>query len=111
MATIALLPLVYICIDALDESTPKCRQQVLVSLRDVVRESPSTRVLFTGRSHVEEEVKRYFTGVITIPVSPTEGDIGVYLGARLDRDTEPYAMDDDLWKDIMRIIPEMISEV
>jgi len=109
--TILLLPPVYICIDALDESTPKCRQELLGSLQDIVRESPSTRVLFTGRSHVEEEVKKYFAKVITVPVSPTGGDIRLYLGARLDRDTEPYAMDDDLRKDIMRIIPEMISEV
>ena len=56
-------------------------------------------------------MKKYFTKVVTVPVSPTEGDIKVYLGVRLDRDTEPYAMDEDLRKDIMRIIPEMISEV
>ena len=109
--TISLLPRVYICIDALDESTPKSRQELLMSLRDIVRESSSTRVLFTGRSHVEEEVKRSLTNVVTIPVSPTEADIRVYLDARLDRDTEPHAMDDDLRRDITRIIPEMISEV
>jgi len=109
--TISLLPPVYICIDALDESAPKSRQELLESLRDIVRESPSTRVLFTGRSHVEEEVRKYFAKVIIVPVSPTEGDIRVYLGVRLDRDPEPYAMDDSLRKDIMRIIPEVISEV
>jgi len=89
---ISLLPPVYICIDALDESTPQSRQELLESLRDIVRGSPSTRVLFTGRSHVQEEVKKYFTKVIIVPVSPTEGDIRVYLGSRLDRDPEPYAM-------------------
>jgi len=109
--TISLLPPVYICIDALDESIPKSRQELLESLREIVRESPSTRVLFTGRSHVQEEVKKYFTTVITVSVSPTRGDIRAYLGARLDRDPEPYAMDNDLRKDIMRIIPKMISEV
>jgi len=109
--TIALLPRVCICIDALDESTPKSRQELLESLRGIVQEAPGARVLFTGRPHVEEEVKKCFTKVITVPVSPTEGDIRVYLSARLDRDTGPYAMDDDLRKDIMRIIPEMISEV
>ena len=110
-ATLSLLPAVYICIDALDESTPKSRQELLESLREIVRESPSARVLLTGRSHVEEEVKEYFTKVITVPVGPTRGDIRTYLGARLDRDTEPYAMDDSLRKDIMRVIPEVISEV
>jgi len=39
---IALLPSVYICIDALDECTPESRQELLESLRDVIRESPST---------------------------------------------------------------------
>ena len=109
--TIALLPAIYICIDALDESTPKSRQELLESLQDIIRESPSTRILFTGRCHVGKEVRKYFTEVITIPVSPTESDIKVYLNMRLDRDTESDAMDDDLRKDIMRIIPRMISEV
>ena len=110
-ATISLLPPVYICIDALDESTPRSRQELLMSLQSIVRGSPSTRVLFTGRSHVQEEVKRCFAKTIIIHVSPTGDDIRVYLGVRLDRDTEPDAMDDDLRKDIMRIIPEMVSEV
>ena len=87
--TISLLPQVYICIDALDESTPKSRQELLWSLRDIVQGSPSTRVLITGRPHVEEEVKKYFTNVITVPVSPTSSDIKVYLDARLDMDRNP----------------------
>ena len=108
---IKLLRPVYICIDALDESTPESRQELLESLRDVVRESPSTRVLFTGRSHVADEVKKYFAEAIIVSVSPTENDIRIYLGVKLDRDTEPNAMDNDLRRDIMRIIPETISEV
>ena len=108
---ISLLPPVYICIDALDESTPKSRQELLGSLRDIVQESPRTRVLFTGRSHVAEDVKKYFAEAIIVPISPTEDDIRVYLSVRLERDTEARAMDDDLRRDIMRIIPETISEV
>ena len=110
-ATISLLPLNYICIDALDESAPKSRQELLGALRDIVQESPSTRVLITGRSHVEEEVKKYFADVTTVPISPSKSEIRVYLDARLDRDSDPDAMDDDLRRDVMRIIPEMISEV
>ena len=107
--TCSLLSSVYICIDALDESTSKSRQELLESLRGIVQESPSMRVLFTGRSYVEEEVKKYFTRIITIPVSPTRGGIRMYLSMRLGRDTEPKAMDGDLRKDIMRIIPKIIS--
>ena len=109
--TISTLPRAYICIDALDECTPKSRQELLRSLRDISRESPRTQVLFTGRSHIADEAKKYFAEAIIIPVSPTEDDIRVYLDARLDGDTEPDAMDNDLRRDIMRIIPETISEV
>ena len=108
---ISLLPQACICIDALDECVPKSRRELLGSLRDIVRESSSTQVLLTGRSHIAEEVKKYLAGAIIIPVSPTENDIKVYLDARLDGDTELDAMDDDLRRDIMRIIPETISEV
>ena len=108
---ISLLPPVYICIDALDESTPNSRQELLGSLRDIVRESPNAWVLFTGRSHVADEVEKYFAEAITVSVSPTENDIKVYLGVRLDRDTEPTAMDNRLRRDIIRIILETISEV
>ena len=109
--TLALLPRTYISIDAIDECTPKSRQELLGSLRDIVRESPSTRVLFTGRSHVADEVKKYFAEAVVLPVSPTEDDIRIYLDARLDGDTEPDAMDTNLRRDIMRKIPETISEV
>ena len=109
--TVSLVSRVYICIDALDECTPKSRQDLFGSLCDIVRESPGTRVLITRRPHAEEEVKKYFTDVITVPVSLTAGDIRAYLDARLNGDPEPYAVDDDLRRDIMRIIPEMISEV
>jgi len=109
--TMSLLSQVYICIDALDECTPKSRQKLLGSLRDIIRESPSTRVLFTGRSHVADEVKKYFSQAIIVLVSPTENDIRVYLDVKLDRDTEPDAMDNDLRRDIMRIILETMSEV
>ena len=109
--TIALLPPVYICIDALDEPTPESRQELLESLQDIGRKSPSTRMLFIGRSHVQGEVNKYFTGAIVIPVSPTDDDVKAYLGVRLGRDTEPEAINDDLRSDIMRMIPEMISEV
>ena len=67
--------------------------------------------MFTGRSHVAEDVKKYFAEAIIVPVSPTENDIRAYLSVRLERDTEARAMDDDLRRDIMRIIPKTISEV
>jgi len=49
---LASLSQVFICIDALDECLPKHLPQLLESLRDIVRESPRTRIFLTGRPHV-----------------------------------------------------------
>ena len=102
---------VFICIDALDESSPKYRLELLRSLRDILLESPRVRVFLTGRSPVQDEILKSFTAVVTVSVSPTTSDIKQYLERRIDRDTEDDAMDDKLRADIMERIPEMISEV
>ena len=47
---------------------------------------------------------------LRIPLSPTYADIKSYLEMMLDGDTDPNAMDDELRDDIMRILPEKISE-
>ena len=59
--TIASLPQVFICIDALDECLPKHLPRLLVPLRDIVQELPRTRIFFTGRPHVKDDILRYFT--------------------------------------------------
>jgi len=108
--TIASLPRVFICIDALDECTAKRRRELLESLREIVQISPNMRVFLTGRPHIDDEIVKYFSGALRIPLSPTHADIKGYLEMRLDGDTDPKAMDDELRADIMRIIPEKISE-
>jgi len=80
-------PQVFVCIDALDECLPKDLPQLLESLRDIVRESPGTRIILTGRPHVAEAIQKYLTKVVTIPISPKEDDIRNYVVMRLDRDT------------------------
>ena len=45
---IASLPQVVICIDALDECLPKYLPELLRSLKDIVRESPGTRIFLYG---------------------------------------------------------------
>ena len=104
-------PRVYICIDALDECTPKYRRELIESLREIVRVSPGARVLLTGRPHIDNEIARCFSKALWLPLSPTYGDIVSYLEMRLDGDTDPKAMDGELRADIMRIIPEKISEM
>jgi len=108
---IASLRRVFICIDALDECLPKHLPELLESLRDIVRESPRTRIFLTGRPHVREDVQKYFTGAIVIPINPNTGDIRNYLEMRLDRDAEPEAMSSGLRADIVRIIQEQISDM
>jgi len=109
--TIASLPRVFICIDALDECLPKCLPELLESLRDIARGSPSTRIFFTGRPHVKEDIQRYFANAVVIPISPNTSDIRNYLEMRLDRDAEPEAMTNDLRADIIRVILENISDM
>ena len=109
--TIKSLPRVFICVDALDESAAKHRREFLESLREIVRMSPNIRLFLTGRPHIDDEILKRFSGALRIPLSPTHADIKSYLEMRLDGDTDPKAMDDELRADIMRIIPEKISEM
>jgi len=108
---IAALPRVYICIDALDECLPKNLPELLMSLRDIVRESPTTRIFLTGRPHVTDDIQRYSLRVVAIPISPNVDDIRNYLEMRLDGDGEPEAMSDGLREDIIRIMQEKISDM
>jgi len=102
---------IYICIDAVDESTPKHRRDLLESMQEVIRVSPNTRLFLTGRPHISDEIVRYFSQALRIPLSPTHEDIKSYLEMRLKCDTDPNAMDDKLRADIMRIVPEKISQM
>jgi len=105
------LPQVYICIDALDECPPKHLVDLLVSLKEILRESPWTRIFLTGRPQVESEIARHFPNCVTVPISPKKRDVKIYLERKLEMDTERGAMSDSLRADILRIIPERISEM
>ena len=101
----------FICIDALDEFPVKHRPELWDSLQHVVRECPNTRLFITGRLHIREEVAKYFPGYPDlVPIKPTEGDIRGYIAMRLKKDSEVGAMDAELEAEILRIIPDKISE-
>ena len=108
--TITSLPRLFICVDALDESPEKNRRELLESVQEIVRVSPNTRLFLTGRSHINDEIVKYFSEALRIPLSPTHGDIINYLEMRLKGDVNLHAMDAKLRADIMKIIPEKISE-
>jgi len=108
---IASLPQVFICLDALDECMPKRFPEILNLLRDILQESPRTRIFLTGRPHVKGDVQRYFPKTVVIPINPNRNDIRNYVEMRLDRDSEPEAMSNDLRVDIVRVVLEKISNV
>jgi len=108
---ISSLPQAFICIDALDECRPQDLPELLESLSDIVRDSPSARIFLTGRPHVIEAIQRYFTTVVAIPISPNQDDIRNYLEMRLDKDVEPEAMNKDLRAEIITTILEKMSNM
>jgi len=108
---IASLGKVFICVDALDEYLAKHLPEFLESLRDIVRQSPRTRVFLTGRPHVGGTIQKYFTGAVVIPISPNTDDIRSYLEMKLDRDSEPEAMDNDLRANIVKVILDKMSDM
>ena len=108
---IAASPQFFICIDALDECLPRNQLELLASLNCILEGSPGTRIFLTGRPQVEAEVKRYFATSVAVPISPKTYDIKSYLEKKLEMDTVPQAMSGDLRAEILRIIPERISEM
>ena len=108
--TITSLQPLFICIDALDECTPRHRREILVSLQEIIRVSPGARVFLTGKLHIDYEIMGCFSEALPIPLSPTYSDIKSYLEMGLRGDSIPNSMDDGLRAVIMRIVPENISE-
>ena len=104
------LPRVFICIDVLDECLPRYLLEILVSLDEILYESPGARIFLTGRPQVAAEIRRYFTTGVIVPISPKTHDIKRYLEKKLEMDTEHYAMSDGLRADILRTILGKISE-
>jgi len=102
----------FICVDALDECAPTHRVKLLNSLQQILQTSPHTRIFLIGRPHVRAEVEKRLTGrVISVPVGPNKDDIIEYLRLRLGEDETPGAIDESLEEDILREIPERVSEM
>ena len=102
----------FICIDALDECVPGHQVKLLSSLNQILKESPDTRIFVTGRTHIQTEIgKRLSRRVTSVSITPRRDDIISYLHSRLDEDTTPDAMNSSLEVDILKKIPEDISEM
>jgi len=102
----------FICVDALDECPPGHLVKLLDSLNQILQRSPGARIFLTGRPHIRGEVKKHLAGrAATRSITPTKGDIVIFLRAKLKEDTMPDAMDESLEEEIMKNIPETISEM
>ena len=102
----------FICIDALDECMPEYRAKLLHSLNQILCKSPSPRLFLAGRLHIRDEVEKHLSGRITVvSITPTKDDIVRFLRAKLKEDTTTDAMDKSLEEDIIKNIPETVSEM
>ena len=102
----------FICIDALDECMAEYQMELLDSLRQILHKSPSTRIFLAGRLQIRDEVEKHLSGrVVTISIIPTKDDIVRFLREKLKKDATPDAMDKSLEADIMKNIPETVSEM
>ena len=102
----------FICIDALDECPPGHRVKLLDILNQILQRSHGARLFVTGRPHIRGEVDKHLTGrAATRSITPTRNDIVTFLRAKLKEDTIPDAMDQILEGEIIRNIPETVSEM
>ena len=102
----------FICIDAIDECAIEHQAKFLDSLGQLLQLSPDTRIFVTGRPHILPEIRRRLGGrVMSVSISPRRDDIVTYLRSRLAADTTPDAMDSTLEADILKKIPDDISEM
>ena len=101
----------FICIDALDECPSGRRESLLDSLDQILQKSPGTRLFMTGRPHILDEVEKHLRGrAATRSITPIKNDITTFLQAKLREDTIPDAMDESLEEEIIRNIPETVTE-
>ncbi|RPA91655.1 ankyrin [Choiromyces venosus 120613-1] len=110
-AVLAQRQRVVICVDGLDESLPDHRTGLLKALREIIQELPNIQLFLTARPFILDEIKRYFTHMDTISVTPSKDDVKILLKTKLEEDPEPDAMDDHLRAQIMETIPEKVSEI
>jgi len=102
----------FMCLDALDECVGVERFRLLDALKEILEESPETRIFVTGRPHIRADLESGLTGQVTsVSISCTSGDITRYLRFRLRHDETPDAMDESLKGQILDKIPESMSEM
>ena len=111
LQTVTSLQPTFICIDALDESVERHRPEILDSLRQILKNSPNTRVFVTGRRHIWGEIGRHLGHRATVlPIKPNTDDIVGYVRMRLSKDTSQDRVDSALENEIIKSITQNIPE-
>ena len=101
--TIAATKRTFICVDALDECTEEDRVDILVSLRQILGKSSTTRIFLTGRLHIRSEIDRHL-GATVLSIKPNRDDILGYVRMRLSKDTSLGRIDSGLEDEIIKSI-------
>jgi len=102
----------YFCLDALDECAAPDRAKILLSLKEIIEMSPTTRVFLTGRPYVcGEVVKHFHEGAALVWISPRNGDITRYIHTKLVEDPNSGEMDEELEEEIIKKLPENVAEM
>jgi len=111
LQTVTSLKPTFICVDALDECVERHRPEVLDSLRQILGESPNTRIFLTGRRHIRGELETHLSGkAVVLCIKPNSDDIVGYVRMRLSKDTSLRANDSGLEDEIIKSFTENIPE-
>jgi len=102
----------FVSIDALDECAVVHQVKLLDSLNQTLEKSPHIRIFIIGRPHIRTGVEKPLAGqLMSISIGSSKDDIIGYLWARLDGDESPGAMDKSQVAEILKKIPEKMSEM
>ena len=86
--------------------------KLLDSLSQILQKSPGTRIFLTGRPHIRADVEKHLARKAAArSITPTKNDIIIFLRAKLREDTMLDAMDESLEEEIIKSIPETVSEM
>ena len=103
---------IFMVIDALDECTAAQRFRLFDTWKEILGNSPGSRIFMTGRHHIRPEITTRLAGLVTsIYLGLTRDDIIRFLRARLSEGDIPDAMDENLEAAILEKIPRSISEM
>ena len=102
----------FICIDTLDGWQVRHRVKLLNSLNEILQNSPGARIFLTGRPDLRNAVDNYLDGRAAAgSITPTKNGIVIFPRAKPNGDTIPDAIYKSLEEDIIKNIPETVSEM